>query len=290
MKPLNFEPASNACGSPLANPGFTSVTQEQKPMARLSSHEQGEKIRDRLAKRGNKKCVIEFCFHERRNLSRWCKRHANREARHGAPQQRCIRIAELQPYAKSVRRFLDANQTHPALGLAFAALDKLLTDAAALPAPTQKPAPRNWRLRLQMELTRLHRGGVTGEEIFLKVATLHLFATYQPRSLEPHSRAYWFQASRLILSARHRRPEENPLVNKEVSNRLPATLLESLGRSVTILCWPVFDAMVAAMEKEAAEPKTHQARITEALTAQPFSPSPQPQPQLSGSQQGTTNV
>jgi hypothetical protein len=120
-----------------------------------------------------------------------------------------------------------------------------------------------------MDMARLHRGGVSGEEVFQCAAALHLFAIVQPRTLAPHSRPFWFELARLTLNSRRRDPG-NPLVNKHIGSRLPAAALEHLGKTVTSLLWPILTAMVEAMERQAEEPKTHQRHITEALASQPF--------------------
>lgn len=226
-----------------------------------------EQTRELVARRVGRHCSVPGCLIQTHQLSQWCRRHAAREGRHGSPTQRSITLSELATYLKSIDRFLAANAGHTALELVFASLSAMLTEAAAIPV-LQRPRPSDWRLRLRLDLQRLHKGGVSGQEMFRLVAALHLFAVAQPRSLQPHSRPSWFQTSRLILNSRTR-DISSPLTNRWATSRLPAGALSHLGRVVTTTSYRVLLAMTEAIERAPNEQQQRQL-ITDALIAQPL--------------------
>ena len=234
-----------------------------------TSGDAGAAIRDRLARRGARPCSVDGCLRPCHQLSQYCRRHAHRADRHGSPTQRATRVYELKFYRKTVDGFLKANVGHPALTLAYADLSKLLSDAAAL-AVTHRPRTRDWRTRLRLDLQRLHKAGLTGAEMFLLIASLHLFAVNQPRALAPMSKCFWFCASRLILNSRDRHPSD--LFNRSLGARLPAQCLEHLGKTTTVLLHGVLSAMVESIERTAKEPEERWAKIEAALSAHPFTP------------------
>src|SRR5207245_2036352 len=117
----------------------------------MSKINRGKAIRDRLARRGPRPCSVGGCLRPCHQLSQWCRRHPRQAERHGSPTQRAIRVYELRPYFNSVDRFLAANVGHPALQLAYADLQRLLTEAAAL-LVTHRPRSRDWRTRLRLDL------------------------------------------------------------------------------------------------------------------------------------------
>src|SRR5437867_274490 len=129
---------------------------------------------------------------------------------------------------------------------------------------THRPRSRDWRTRLRLDLQRLHKDGLTGTEVFLLVASLHLFAVNQPRALAPMSKCFWVQAARLLLNARHR-DQGSSLVNSEAGARIPASALEHLGRTVTVMLHSVLAGMVESLERAANEPKQQRAKIEAAL-------------------------
>jgi hypothetical protein len=181
---------------------------------------------------------------------------------------------ELRPYSRTIHAFQAANFGHPALAIAYDELNRLLTDAAAVPV-TFRPKPREWRTRLRLDLQRLHSAGLTGREMFEIAAALHLFAVSQPRSLAPWSREFWFQLSRLLLNSRQRKPRCNPLVSKYVQSRLPANALEHLGRTITTVLAGILRAMVATIERHAKAPQEIKEQIAQAVASTPFT-TPQP--------------
>jgi hypothetical protein len=112
--------------------------------------------------------------------------------------------------------------------------------------------------------------------MFLLIAALHLFAVNQPRALAPMSKPFWFQASRLIINSRDRRPSD--LFNRNLGARLPAPALEHLGKTTTVLLHKVLSAMVEAIERTAKEPEQRRAAIEAALVARPFTHPPSNSP------------
>jgi hypothetical protein len=225
------------------------------------SRNEGERIRRRIWDNGPRRCSVAGCSEPIHRLGQLCRRHGQNAQRHGGPQQRAIRLQELRTYFEMVDRFTGANAGHPALELAYDQLYRLLQEASAIRV-VHRPGPREWRTRLRLELQRLHANALTGQEMFRLAAGLHLFAHYQPRSLAPWSREFWFQLARIVLNARQRDPQSHLHATWQGS-RLPGLVLENLGRNITVLLAQVLRAMVTAIEQDARAPQAHQQQINE---------------------------
>jgi hypothetical protein len=236
-----------------------------------SRNRRGQEIRDRLERRGARACTVEGCLKPRHSLSQYCARHAANEQKHGHHLQRAIRKLELKPFAKSASKWLKANEGHGALVLIYAELDRLLSDAALVPI-TRKPKRADWQAVLRLELQRLHRDGVRGEELFTLILTLHLFSLASPRTLPPWSRQVWFNLSRLVFRMRQH-PNDSYARGPADGWRFPVRALEHLGRDLMTRCALVLDAIVKAQHRAADEPARRTATLVEALTQDFSAPS-----------------
>jgi hypothetical protein len=168
-----------------------------------SRNRRGVEIADRLARRGSRKCDVELCFKPCHMLSRWCGTHAACAAKNGSPTQKPLRRPDLLPYRKLAHRWVTSNQTHPAIKLVVADLDRYLFESTLVQI-TRRPRRVDWQAVMRLEFQRLYRSGLRGQELFELVLVIHLYATYRPHALQPWSRPLWFQLSRLTCRLRLR--------------------------------------------------------------------------------------
>lgn len=233
------------------------------------SRDEAAHLRERLLRKYPKPCAVPSCKEVARRVGKYCLVHERNAARHGGPLQRAIRLTELRPYLATVNRFMVGNSGHPALTLVYESLSRIVSESSALRI-TRRPKPREWRPRLTLELQRLLAGGVTGREVFRRVAALWLLARYQPRTLPPNSKEFWAQSARMTLNLRQRNPRSR-LHAPFQGSRLPPKVLATLGRTLVQKTHLVLTAMVCAIEAEQSEPQAQRARINEALASHPFS-------------------
>ena len=169
------------------------------PPASRSRSRRGAEIADRLASRPARKCEIERCFRQTHQLSRWCANHASRAAKHGGAEQKAVFKRDLKEFLKISHRWISkVNANHPAVRLVAGELDKMLTDAASVPI-VRKPKRADYLAVQRLELTRLHRSGVTGIEILELCFALWLFAQARSHVLQPYSRPFDFALTRLVF-------------------------------------------------------------------------------------------
>jgi hypothetical protein len=203
-------------------------------------------------------------------LSSWCKLHSQREARNGAAEQLAIRYPALKPFKLIARRWLDSNSGHPALKLVYADLDRMLYESTLVQI-TRRPKRSDHLAIQRLELQRLARGGVTGAEVFHLTLSLHLYSLARPHSLQPFSRPFWFNLSRLVMRLRMKTTKTEKKGPQDGS-RMPPAVLEGLGRDLTTRCAIVLDAIVKAMHRAADEAVKRSATIAEAVRATAFEP------------------
>jgi hypothetical protein len=181
---------------------------------------------------------------------------------------RAIRLTELKPFRPSVRNFLRQNRGHPALLAVYADLDRILHEATLTPV-RHRPRAQDWQQRMRYDLALLHQGGVTGQEVYELVATLFMFAEYNPRTLQPWSRPFWFSAARLTLNLRSR-DRDCPLNNKHAASRVNSKTLETIGKRITITCAVVFRAMKETIEASVGFQQKQRQVIERLLVDEPF--------------------
>ena len=233
------------------------------PCGRLATAD----IRDRLARRGSRACAVDRCFRPTHELSSWCKLHSQRNAKNGAPEQKAIRYPELAPFKEIASRWLSSNAGHPALTLIYDDLDNYLYQATLIPI-TRRPKRRDYFAIQRLELQRLYREGVRGAEVFWLVLSLHLYSLARPHSLQPWSRPFWFNLTRLVFRLRMMTKAER--TGPQAGYRMPSAVLEEVGRTLTSRCHMVVRAIVAAMNKAAEEPSQKLAAMQAALESADF--------------------
>ncbi len=108
------------------------------------------------------KCDVGGCNKLRHTNGPWCRPHQKRDIKTGSPTGQLPSRLELDLVAKRIRALLRANETHPGIMAAERVCRMWLADAAAgLPGV---PA--------QGQLERLHRKGVTGLELLVRLAAV----------------------------------------------------------------------------------------------------------------------
>src|SRR6185437_11506592 len=149
-------------------------------------------LRARIAARRSVRCEVAGCQRFVNRISRYCARHRDNDQRHGHPQGRAIRKSETERFSRILAGFVKANRDHPALAVMFTELDAMMTEGAARAAatPNAKLSQNDWRPRLDRELSRLHRHGVTAADIFREVGTLWFYSRTYSRELPPLSRRF----------------------------------------------------------------------------------------------------
>jgi hypothetical protein len=187
--------------------------------------------------------------------------------KNGAPEQLAIRYPELKPFKEIARRWLDSNAGHPALALVYDDLDNWLYQSTLIPI-TRRPKRRDYLAIQRLELQRLYREGVRGAEVFRLVLSLHLYATARPHSLQPWSKPFWFNLTRLVFRLRMMTKAER--VGPQAGYRMPPAVLEEVGRALTSKCHMVIRAIVTAMDKAAQAPAEKTAALQAALASHDF--------------------
>lgn len=220
-----------------------------------------------------KPCEVKGCAKSVVHLSRYCGRHRQAAEQNGAPTASAIRKYQVRPYLKFVDRFVKANGHHVALLTVEGELSCWLADAVSRTGgevrwPTK---PSDWRTKLDLELLRLHRASVTGLNIFRTVAALYLFAQYNPHALPPGDRVFWFACANHVLNLAPRYNAGNKSGRKgHRQRRVPAPLLENLGRDLTVRLHIVLRAMTTAIEDAEQVRAERRRKLAAALAQHPF--------------------
>jgi hypothetical protein len=238
--------------------------------AALSRNRRGREIADRLSSRPARKCDVERCFRQTHQLSRWCAKHAQNAAKHGSPTQKPLRRPDLLPWRKIAHRWIASNQTHPAIKLVVADLDRYLFESTLVQI-VRRPRRVDWQAVMRLELQRLYRSNLRGQELFELVLAIHLYATARPHALQPWSRPLWFQLSRLTCRLRLRTSKVDARGPTD-GYRAPIKMLETIGKDLIVRTHLVLHAVVAAMEKQAQAPAKKVAELVDAINSQAFSP------------------
>jgi len=205
-------------------------------------------------------------------ISRYCARHRDNDQRYGHPLGRAIRKSETGRFSRILASFIKANRNHPALTLVFTELDTMVAEGTARAAatPNAKLAPHDWRPRLDRELSRLHRHGVTPADIFREVGTLWFYSRTYSRELPPLSRRFHFAAARAVLSLA---PREGRWSldgrHKQATRRHSTLVLEHFGRSLTVALAGVLRAAEASFDQH-ANTIAQRHRSLRAALEQPF--------------------
>lgn len=199
-----------------------------------------------------KECTVPDCDHLVSGLSRWCNRHKLSALRYGSPTATKITKRDLQPFARTVTRFIRANEQHPALLQVFTQLDHLLVQAATVHdrcdppgQPVRTLRPRDWSSRRVRELARLHAAGVTGGDLYRAAAAVWLFHHYHPDRLPP-GKPLRFAMARAVLELSRRYNHRGP--TRRVTNRLSTLVLDALGQELVNELSDCLSRMVRAID------------------------------------------
>jgi hypothetical protein len=237
-------------------------------------------ISDTAEQNQHRRCAVDGCTKRRREaLGGLCNAHALRNQRHGSPTAGAIKSAQLRLHRKAVKRFLQANTSHPVIKQIASDLQRQLDEGAAHMAalgPNPWVSPTDWRGRRRKEFSRLHAGGATGLELFEATLSLHLFSHYNPAILPRGSNEFWFALSRALLNCRPRSSHqtfafETGKPSRTVNDRLSSVMLRELGRDLATALCGVFHFATLAIERQATQPVLTRGQLLERqLARQPF--------------------
>jgi hypothetical protein len=220
-----------------------------------------------------KQCTL--CHKATHGFSQYCNKHLHALLRYGSPTGKRVLRKDLYSWERIVARLVAANRDHPAIVIVFEELSTILAQGARRAASNPHPQPHDWTGRLNCELARLH--GVTGEQVFIAVATIHFYARAFPDILQPTSRAMKFAMARAVLGLRCRDrfsgwregKRWSGWVERKTTRRFSTRALDALGQHLAVSLVHVLRTLEDAYDRLLSAPQARQQKLVDALQ-QPF--------------------
>lgn len=218
-------------------------------------------------RRRHKVCEVSGCIGNVVGFSLYCPSHYHKALKYGSPTGRVVRYHERAPFTQAANRFVKANAEHPALLYAFEQIDAMLKAQASFKLPL-KLVNSDWRSRLNEELSRLYRGGRTGRDVFVAVASVYLMHHSDERRF-PTGRELKFAVSRAVVFMKDKGSRTGRSLQSH-SFRVSTRVLENLGEELLRLLMPILFEMTKAADKAAQKAAENREHLVATIATQPF--------------------
>lgn len=177
-------------------------------------------------------CEVSGCGIPADRWGRLCKRHNKREEQTGHPGGRTIRVKEIEPFIKTARRYIRANQAHPAIEKALRFLYGLINDTR-LPVGEHLPRNPTPEDRMARWLQKMRDQGVHEVDALALIVAVYCHREWSPRDFKSDRHFRHQLVTRLLRMVRAPRVElwgaGKPIYRYD---RVTVSVRELLGRQM----------------------------------------------------------